>query len=305
MLDALTLDQMRVLIAVTETGSFSGGAERLGRAQSAVSYAIRNLESQLDVTLFDRSGYRPVLTPEGRTLLADARAILLKVDTLRARARGLGEGVELRLDIALDPQFPLNVASRALKELQDAYPLVSVRVLPAPLGEAIRLLQQHHCTLAVSGIDIPDPRIEREAIAFVPRAAVVSACHSLANRAASGETITAAELADYVQIVTEDPSTLTHGREYDVLSTGTWRVGDNSTKHSLICAGIGWGNLPLWLIERDLLEGRLVRIPAAEFGYEGESVARMWLMRRTDKHLGPAAKTLREALLRQADTLGA
>lgn len=132
MLDALTLDQMRVLIAVSEAGSFSGGAERLGRAQSAVSYAIGNLEAQLGVTLFDRSGYRPVLTPEGRMLLADARAILLKVDTLRARARGFGEGVELGLDIALDPQFPLTVASRALKELQDAYPLVSVRVLSAP-----------------------------------------------------------------------------------------------------------------------------------------------------------------------------
>ncbi|HBP41033.1 MAG: LysR family transcriptional regulator [Vreelandella alkaliphila] len=304
MLDALTLDQMRVLIAVSEAGSFSGGAERLGRAQSAVSYAIGNLEAQLGVTLFDRSGYRPVLTPEGRMLLADARAILLKVDTLRARARGFGEGVELGLDIALDPQFPLTVASRALKELQDAYPLVSVRVLSAPLGEAIQLLQQHRCTLAISGIDIPDPRIEREAIVFVPRAAVVSTSHPLANRTASGETITAAELADYVQIVTEDPSTLTRGREYDVLSPGTWRVGDNSTKHALICAGIGWGNLPLWLIERDLLEGRLVRIPAAEFGSEGETVVRMWLMHRTDEHLGPAAKTLKEALIRQAVTLG-
>ncbi|OJA07049.1 LysR family transcriptional regulator [Halomonas sp. QHL1] len=298
MLDALTLDQMRVLIAVNEAGSFSGGADRLGRAQSAVSYAIGNLESQLGVTLFDRSGYRPVLTPEGRMLLADARAILLKVDTLRARARGFGEGVELGLEVALDPQFPLDLAARAFKELQEAYPLVTLRLLSAPLGEAIRLLQERHCTLVISGIDIPDPRIEREAVALVPRAAVVSASHPLAKRVANGEAIASAELADHVQIVVEDPSTLTRGREYDVLSPGTWRVSDNATKHSLICAGIGWGNLPLWLIERDLEEGRLVRIPAAEFGPNGETVVRMWLMHRSDEQLGPAAKTLRKALLR-------
>jgi hypothetical protein len=42
-------------------------------------------------------------------------------------------------------------------------------------------------------------------------------------------------------------------------------VSDNATKHALILAGIGWGSLPLWLIERDLAEGRLVRIAAAEF----------------------------------------
>lgn len=296
MLDALTLDQMRVLIAVNEAGSFSGAADRLARAQSAVSYAIGNLESQLGVTLFDRSGYRPVLTPEGKMLLADARSILLKVDTLRARARGFGAGVELGLDVALDPQFPVDLVSEALKELQDAYPLVTIRMLSAPLGEAIRLLQENNCTLAISGIDIPDPRIEREAIGFVPRAAVVSASHPLADRVLTGEAVSAAELTDHVQIVTEDPSTLTRGREYDVLSTGTWRVSDNSMKYSLICAGIGWGNLPLWLIERDLMEGRLVRIPAAEFGVDGETVGRMWLMHRTDEPLGPAAKTLRAIL---------
>ena len=134
MLDALTLDQMRNFVAVVEAGSFRAAATRLSRAQSAVSHAISNLEGQLGVTLFDRSGHRPTLTPEGHALLADARAILLKVDTMRARATGLGEGLELALGIALDPQFPLSLAAAALKDLHDAYPSVSVRLWSAPLG---------------------------------------------------------------------------------------------------------------------------------------------------------------------------
>ena len=79
MLDALTLDQLRTFIAVAEARSFRAAAGRLSRVQSAVSQAVANLEAELGVSLFDRSGYRPVPTPEGQALLADARAILLEV----------------------------------------------------------------------------------------------------------------------------------------------------------------------------------------------------------------------------------
>jgi DNA-binding transcriptional LysR family regulator len=301
MLDALTLDQMRIFVAVAETGSFRAAAGRLFRVQSAVSHAVGNLEAQLGIALFDRSARRPALTPAGCTLLDDARAILLKVDAMRARARGLHAGVELGLSIALDPQFPLSLAAAALRDLYDAYPSVRVRVATASLGEALFALQERRCTLAISSVEIPDPRIEREALWFVPRAAVAAASHPLAVRAACGGPITAVELADHIQIVGEDPSPLTEGRDFGVLSPGTWRVSDNAIKHALILAGIGWGSLPLWLIQRDLAEGRLVRVPAAEFGPQGETVVRSYLMHRVDEPLGPAANTFRQALFRHSE----
>jgi DNA-binding transcriptional LysR family regulator len=299
-LDALTLDQMCTFVAVAEAGSFRAAAARLSRVQSAVSHAIANLEVQLGVTLFDRSARRPKLTPEGQALLADARAVLLKVDTMRARARGLGEGLELRLAIALDPQFPLGLAAAALKDLHDTYPSVSVAMWAAPLGAAIVALREGQCTLAITAADIPDPRIELESLLFVPRAAVAAARHPLATRSRSGVPVTAAEMADHLQIVVPDPSPLTEGRDFGVLSPGTWRVGDNATKHALILAGVGWGSLPIWLVERDLAEARLVRIAAAEFGQQGETFVRAYLAHRTDQPLGPAARALREALLRRA-----
>ena len=301
MLDALTLDQMRAFVAVAESGSFRAGAVRLSRVQSAISHAIGNLENQLRIALFDRSGHRPTLTPEGRALLADVRAILLKVDAMRARALGLGEGVELGLAIALDPQFPLGLAAAAFKELHDAYPSVSVQLWTAPLGAAIAALREGQCALAITAADLPHPRIELEALSFVPRAAVAAATHPLAVLARSGEPLTEAELADHVQIVVPDPSPLTEGRDFGVLSPGTWRVSDNATKHALILAGIGWGSLPLWLVERDLAEGRLVRIAAAEFGQQGETFVRAYLAHRTDQALGPAATAFRAALRRRAD----
>ena len=55
MLDPLTLDQLRVFVAVVEEGSFRAAAKRLGRVQSAVSHAVAGLETELEVALFDRS----------------------------------------------------------------------------------------------------------------------------------------------------------------------------------------------------------------------------------------------------------
>jgi len=220
---------------------------------------------------------------------------------MRARALGLGEGVELGLAIALDPQFPLGLAAAALKDLHDAYPSVSVQLLTAPLGASIAALDEGQCALAITAAGLPHPRIELEALSFVPRAAVVASTHPLAARSKDGQSLSASELADHLQVVVPDPSPRTAGRDFGVLSPGTWRVSDNAAKHALILAGTGWGSLPLWLVERDLAEGRLVRVAAAEFGQQGETFVRAYLARRTDQPLGSAATAFREALLQRAD----
>ena len=65
----VTLDQLLVLSKIAETGSFRAAAGVLHRAQSAVSYAIKNLEDELGVELLCRDQYRPTLTPAGEAVL--------------------------------------------------------------------------------------------------------------------------------------------------------------------------------------------------------------------------------------------
>lgn len=90
-----TLDQLQVFLAVAEDGSFSAASRRLNRAQSVISYTIANLEAQLDVRLFERAGTRqPRLTEAGSALLEDARRMVVALQLLRARARGLAQGLE-------------------------------------------------------------------------------------------------------------------------------------------------------------------------------------------------------------------
>lgn len=293
MIDGLTLDQMRAFVAVADAGSFRAAAARLSRVQSAVSHAVAGLEAQLGVTLFDRAGHRPVLTPEGRALLADMRALLLKADLLRARARGMGEGVELGLSIAVDPLFPEQHLAAALAVLHAEFPSVGVRLWPAPLGAAEAALRDRRCGLALTTAEIANPRIEAEFLLTLAFVAVAAPTHPLT---ATEGPLSAAALADHLQIVVEDPSALTEGRDFGVLSPGTWRVGDLQTKRALIRAGLGWGRLPGWLVERDLAEGRLVRIG----GRQGEETITAALAHRVEDPPGPAARRLRAALLNSA-----
>ena len=245
MLDALTLDQLRVFAAVADAGSFRAAARQLSRVQSAVSHAIANMESELGVSLFDRQGRRPVMTPQGQALLANARDILLRVDAMRARAQGLGEGVELELPLVVDTLFPIAHVGAALCRMRAAYPSVAPRVTVLPLGGPIAaLLDRSHALGIIAGEHFRDPRIAVQALSSVQMVAVVGAGHALAGRVVAGQMLEPAELADHVQIVQTDASPLSQGRDFAVLSPQTCRVSGQDTKHAMILAGLGWGRLP-------------------------------------------------------------
>ena len=298
MLDALTLDQIRMFVTVAEAGSFRAGATRLLRAQSAVSHAIANLEAQLDVRLFDRGSHRPTLTTAGQALLEDARAVLLKVDFMRARARGLGEGIEVELSLVVDTLYPLPQVAAALKDFRQALPSVRLRLAVEPLGGPLQALRDQRCDLAImAGEDFLDPRIEAEALCPVHVVAVAAATHALARRR---KALTSVELADHLQIVLEDPTPLSEGRDFGVLSPQTLRVGSQDAKRALILGGVGWGRLPRWMVERELAEGQLKPLAAPALGPQGVAHVQTYLARRTDRALGVAARALREALHRQA-----
>jgi DNA-binding transcriptional LysR family regulator len=139
-MDALTLDQIRVFLSVVDEGSFPKAAKSLQRAQSAVTYAIRKLEAEIGVPLFDRSAYRSVLTPAGRALLTRARRIAEEAGALREQARGLASGLEAELSIVLDALYPMPQIFDALRAFTERFPTVPPRLYVASLGAAANLV---------------------------------------------------------------------------------------------------------------------------------------------------------------------
>ena len=110
----MTLDQIRVLSTIVQTGSFREAAELLHRTQPTLSVAIRNLEREFGFELFDRANYRPVLTTEGAKVLSQARKILGQVEELESLVQTIREGVETDFFIVFDVLCPPEMISQFL-----------------------------------------------------------------------------------------------------------------------------------------------------------------------------------------------
>lgn len=292
-MNPITLDQLTVFLAIAEHGSFSAAARHLHRAQSAVSYAIANLERLLDVELFDRGGRLPLLTDAGRSLIADARSVLLHAELLRSRAKGIAGGIEPELSLAVDMMFPTPILTRALREFLAEFPTVGLRLFTEGLGAVANLVLGGGCVLGICGpLFQSDPQLEREPLLAIAMRTVVASSHPLA---AATSPIGSAELREHIQIVLTDRSRLTEGVDAGVLARRTWRVADLHAKHTLLREGFGWGNMPLHLVADDLERGRLTVIEATELGREFS--LQTSLVQRANASLGIAGCWLRERLL--------
>lgn len=287
-----TLDQLRIFIAVADEGSFNRAASKLGRALSVVSYGVAALESQLGVSLFRREGSRkPELTDAGRALLADARSVADEADGLVARARGIRQGLETEVALALDVMMPTRVAASVLRDFQQVFPTVDLRLHIEALGGVAALVLEKRADLGIAGPDILElPELDRMAIGAVELVPVAAPTHPLAQLA----TIGPGDTRQHLQLVLTDRSPLTAGREFSVLSPRTWRLADLGAKHALLIEGIGWGNMPRHAVEDDLAAGRLVVLSVPEGPPLQYSLNALW---RRDSKLGPATSWVLDALI--------
>jgi DNA-binding transcriptional LysR family regulator len=292
-LDGVSLDQLRAFIAAVDEGSFSAGARKLHRAQSAVSELVSNLEAQLGVALFDRSERYPKLTSAGVQLLADARGVVANVDLLKARAKGISHGLESELSAVVDVLFPIEAIAESAKEFRDRFPRTPLRLYVEALGGAYQPVLDGRCSLGVVGsLPIAPDSMTLERLQGLPMIMVAAREHPLAL--ISG-VIPKAELAKHVQLVLTDRSALTTGREFGVMSPLTWRLGDLFAKHAFLLKGLGWGGMPLHAVQQDLLEGRLLKLSIEDLAEES-LILPMSAAYLTAKPPGPAGRWLIERL---------
>jgi DNA-binding transcriptional LysR family regulator len=124
----LELRHLLALVAVVETGTFSGAAERLGYTQSAVSQQVGTLERIVGTPLFERpGGRRPVrLTAAGDLLLTHARAVLARVGSAVADLRALASGEQGELRVGTLPSVGTKVLPRLLGTFRAAWPGIEI-----------------------------------------------------------------------------------------------------------------------------------------------------------------------------------
>lgn len=289
MLGALTLDHLRILVTIADRGSFSAAGRELLRAQSAISQSVANLEASQGVTLFDRSGHRPVLTEVGRVLVEQARLVLTSAARFEAVAAGTRMGLEPELILAIDPMVPSEPLIESLRDLHDHWPQLPISFSTEGLGGALRRLRSREAALAI-GLLLPQVPEDVVAVPLYPieLRPVVAPSHPLARQEGP---LTRADLEPHVQLVLSSGAAA-QGPDYGVSSAARWRFLDLGRRLDFLRAGFGWCRMPSHLVETDIEKGRLVELKLADDATGPQGTLTIYAAHLVDRPLGQAGRRL-------------
>jgi DNA-binding transcriptional LysR family regulator len=292
MIGTLTLDQLRVLVTITDAGSFSAAGRQLRRAQSAISQAVGTLEAIQGVELFDRRGHRPQLTEVGRVLVEQARLILASAARFEVVAASTRSGLEPELAIAIDPLIPTAPLIESLRALSDTFPDLPVSFSTEGLGGALRRLRNGSAALAVC---LLLPAVPDDIVAYpllrVGMRPVVAPGHALASLERPA---TLNDLEPHVQLVLSDPVD-PGGANYGLSSAKLWRFVDVGRRLDFLLAGFGWCRMPEHLVTDPLRTGRLKAIEIEDDPTPRDGLT-IYAAHKRNHALGPAGRWLLDDL---------
>lgn len=286
-----SLEQLEAFVAAVEHGSFTAAARHLGKAQSRVSTAVANLEIDLGVTLFDRSGKLPVLTRDGERILNTARGVLYQCRVVIDTAEQIIEKPQVLLRLAVEELVSSEIIGGVLSDFAKEYGYIQVEVLWAAIGEVKELIRKERVDIGVAmpATGIPDDECSWKQLGTETFWPMVGFVHPLAKLAS----VEVEDLWDHTQLVASSKDGV---READsgILSEKIWMCEDSRLMIDLTRRGVGWA----WLAESQTHSLRqrkeLVPLPLTflQKGYSG-SFNLLW---KKDYPLRPAEKWLADRL---------
>ncbi|MBV1835726.1 LysR family transcriptional regulator [Acetobacter estunensis] len=285
----VSFDQLQAFVAAVEAGSFSAAGRQLGRAQSAISTQIGNLEADLGLTLFSRDGREAVLTAEGQRLLEEARVVLERRDHMIGVARSLEEGVENRLVVAIDELYPERAMAHVFAEFAARFPHVELEILLPLMEDVGTLVQSGAADIGVMyQQDVPPTSLAFHSIGHVLLRLVCGRDHPLADKPVAWE-----DLKRYRQILVATRDRTRERKQLRVASD-VWWVESNWVILELVGAGVGWAFVCDHVLASSTVSPRIVT-PELLFDPSPRQAPLAVVWSKTRPH-GPAARWLRQRL---------
>ena len=257
-----TLQELACIDAVVSEGSFHAAAAQLNRSHPAVYAAVKMLESRVGVPLLDRSGYRVHLTPAGEAFCQRAREVLSEARSLRSFAEHLAQGDETDLRVVVGDLCPTAKVVRLLRRFFDECSNTRLHLHFEALAGPLEKLFDEEVDLILHHVDKADPRLESIDLFSVTLVPVVAP--GFLPFPITGN-LTPRQMKGQVQCIIRD-SAKKPVRDYHVIEGArSWTVADQLMKRELLLLGMGWGHMPLHLIERDMQRGKLLSIEGKHF----------------------------------------
>ncbi len=289
----MTLDQLRVIVEVSRAGSFTQAAKSLHRAQSAITYAIKKLESELDIKILDRSGYRASFTPAGQAILKKAEQMLELANEVKDISRALGSGWEPRIDIVVHGILPIDRILPLLKESMGLDHPTQISLSMEILGgviEKINNIQPDLVITPLAGLQMPK-NYTASRIGSIRLIPVVSSDHPLSRL---NMPVSVKELRQHIHLVVSDSAVSPKPLDFMLIDADQcWSFPDFYSQLEGIRQGLGFAWMPTYMIEDDLKCNHLTPLKM-----QGQSIHKfdISVLHRQTPKLGPASRFLVDLL---------
>jgi DNA-binding transcriptional LysR family regulator len=287
----VSLEQWRALLAVIDAGSYAKAAEQLGKSQSAVSYAIQQVETALGVAVFELQGRRAVPTPPGELLYRRARHLLEEAERLESAACRLSDRIEPLVRLAGDVLVPSEEILGSLAEFAETYPETRVEFYESVMSGTDEALVQRRVDLAVAA-RVP-PGFAGDFLMPISFYGVTSPDHPLQRL---GRPVTFEDLRHHRQMIVRDSGMHRRHSEGWQEAEQRWTVSHIKTSLAAVRMGLSYAWLPESYIRDELARSELKLLPM-EAG--AERVYSLYLIFADRDLAGPATRHLAEVLRRR------
>ena len=178
----MTLDQIRIFVAVAERQHVTQAAHALNMAQSAVSHAVNALEQRYDTELFDRVGRRIKLTEAGRALLIEARKILAQVENAELAIGDFGRLERGTLTVQASQTIASYWLPRHLVAFHRAYPRIKINLTIGNTAQVAKAIETGTAELGFVEGSVASDLLTRTPVARDQLVLVVGPDHPWAGR---------------------------------------------------------------------------------------------------------------------------
>jgi LysR family transcriptional regulator, low CO2-responsive transcriptional regulator len=268
----MTPSQLRTLLAVVETGTVHGAADRLVVSQPAVSSALASLRRELGVNLFEREGRGLRVTPAGEVLADYGRRVLGLLDEAAVATVARADPERGRLRLAAVTTAGEHVVPQMLSALLAAHPAVEIVLEVGNRRRVWELLDGRHVDVAITG----RPPVEGGLVTLATRDhELVVVAPPSGSRSGRPRAITLLELANRTWLLRE-PGSGTRATTEEVMTEmgiapATLTLGSNGAICESVKAGLG-----VALVSRDAVASELAGGSLEEWRAEPLPLRRQW-----------------------------
>lgn len=253
----LSEQSFELIELVAKLGSFTSAANHLNKVPSAISYAVKQIEEEIGVELFERHHRSVSLTEAGEHFVSHSKGVMASIASLKQSTLDINKGWRPALAIAIDGIVREDGISHLIRAFYQRFTDVELRIYREQVNGCWQALSEQRCQIAIgpaSNIPVGGP-FEFRRLAQLHWQFVVGAKHPLAQV----EHISLTDLVDYPAICVSDTASdypryrrgVAQGQR--ALSVPDWIRAINCVKD-----GLGVGLLPAHLIEPFLANGSLV-----------------------------------------------